>query len=124
MPMTHEPAPAARQLVRSPTASVRIAASARWLVERGRATEVLIVGASSEAAADLARTTGISVGGTFGWHRLTLGRLAGALAGPVLGGRGLTPVGRLSLEALAAHIVHVMGERALGRFGAIADRPG
>jgi CRISPR/Cas system-associated exonuclease Cas4 (RecB family) len=61
---------------------------------------------------------------TFGWHRFTLARLAAVLASQALGDRGLTPVGMLPLEALSVRLVHRMGPAALGRFGAIADRPG
>ena len=111
-----------KQIVVSPVASRRLAAAAEWLVARGRSERVLIVG-SVEATSHLSRSVARSLGSSFGWERLTLGRVAGALAGPALAARGLTPVGALPLEALSARIVHVLGA-SLGRFLPIAERPG
>ena len=51
-----------------------------WLTAQGRATEVLLVGATRLAVVNSARTVGQSLGGSFGWHPLTLVRLAWALA--------------------------------------------
>jgi len=95
-----------------------------FLVSRGRAAEVVIVGASADAAAQLARIASERAGGSFGWYRFTLTRLAGTLASQALGSRGLTPAGPLPLEAICARIVHRLGREGLGRFAAIADRPG
>ncbi len=95
-----------------------------FLLSRGRASEVLVVGASADAAAQVARTAAQRGGGAFGWHRFTLPRLAGALASRKLGERGLTPVGPLPLEAICARIVHRLAKNGLGRFASIADRPG
>lgn len=57
----------------------------------------------------LRRTAG---GASFGWERTTLARSAAQWAAPGLASRGIAPVGRLPLEALAARVVHRMGARA------------
>lgn len=111
-----------KQIVVSPVASRRLASAAHWLVARGRSERVLIIG-SAEATSHLSRSVARDLGSSFGWERLTLGRVAGALAGPALAARGLTPVGALPLEALCARLVHVLGA-SLGRFVPIAERPG
>jgi ATP-dependent helicase/nuclease subunit B len=104
----------------SAAVSVRIDTAVEWLRGQGRGAEVVIVGASQEAAAQVSRLAADL--STFGWHRCTLGRLAGALGGLELARRGLTPASALSIEALWARIVHA--GPALGRFASIADRPG
>lgn len=105
----------------SAAASVRIDRSIKWLRGQGPSAEIVIVAASSEAAAHIGRLA--AEGATFGWHRATLGRLAGALAGLELARRKLAPAGAGYFEALVARIVSDHGS-ALGRFAAIADRPG
>ncbi|MEO6419698.1 MAG: PD-(D/E)XK nuclease family protein, partial [Polyangiaceae bacterium] len=111
-----------KRIVVSPVASRRLASAAQWLVARGRSERVLIIG-SVEATSQLSRSVARTLGSSFGWERLTLGRVAGALAGPALAAQGLTPVGALPLEALSARIVHTLGD-SLGRFVPIKDRPG
>ena len=107
----------------APAAAARVGRVAEWLAVRGRSAELVILSATAEAAAEVARAAALEQEATFGWYRTTLGRLGEVLAGPALARRGLSPSGALPLEALCARIVHEM-EPALGRFGAIADRPG
>ncbi len=96
-----------------------------WLSGRGRDEEVLILGASLEAPAEIVRRATQQRGASFGWARSTLGRTAAALAGPALAARGLCAVGALPLEALAARVVDdLRREGALGRFQAVAGFPG
>ena len=109
---------------RAPSASLRLDRAVRFLDQAGRATELLILGASLDAAASVARAAAGGAASTFGWHRFTLARLAAVLASPTLGDRGLTPVGALPLEAVCARLVHRLGSAGLGRFATIADRPG
>jgi CRISPR/Cas system-associated exonuclease Cas4 (RecB family) len=90
----------------------------------GVTTELVVIGATLDAAANLARIASVDVPSTFGWHRLTLARFAAVLASHTLGDRGLTPVGALPLEAICSRLVHRLGVDGLGRFSAIADRPG
>ncbi len=82
------PAPVQRALVTSPIASERLARAEGWLAGRPRGEEVLVVGASHEAATDLTRRVARQSGASFGWYRATLGRVAAVLAGPELAARG------------------------------------
>src|SRR5882672_2291765 len=118
------PGTGSRLAFRSPAACSRVGRGVDFLLTQGRGTEVVIVAASADAAGQLARVASDEAGGSFGWYRFTLTRLAGALASQALGSRGLTPAGPLPLEALCARIVHRLGTGGLGRFAAIADRPG
>ena len=114
-----------REIYRSAIGAERVARASAWLREHGAATELVIVGATREAANDLARTAGLALGATFGWHRVTLGLLAGTLAAPALAQMGCVPVGALPIEALAARMFHELATRGdLGRFEPIRDRPG
>jgi ATP-dependent helicase/nuclease subunit B len=113
------------RLVWSPRAAARLDVARQWLCDRGRAGEVVIVGATLEAATDLTRTVGGGLGGYFGWHRFTLPQLAWSLGRESLARRGLVPVSPLALAAVSARVVHRASEEGtLGRFAAIADRPG
>jgi ATP-dependent helicase/nuclease subunit B len=118
-------APAQRRIVSGPDAATRLAQASSWLLARGKAAELGVVGATMEAAADLTRTVGHAAASSFGWHRFTLKRLAWSLAGSSLAERGLSPVGSLAVEAVCARVVHeAAAQGRLGRFAPIADRPG
>ena len=120
----HPPA-VTRAVLVSSAANRRLARAAAWLGERRRDEEVVVLGASLEAAAEITRLVALRRGATFGWQRSTLGRAAAALAGPALAARGLAPVGALPLEALTARVVDALGrEGALGRFAEVARFPG
>jgi CRISPR/Cas system-associated exonuclease Cas4 (RecB family) len=117
--------PGHRRLVRAPDGKTRVAEASRWLADRGSAAELVIVGATAEAGAEIARAAGRALGGTFGWHRFTLAQLAWLLAAPALAERRLVPVGPLALEAVAVRLVHgALASGALGRFASIGERPG
>lgn len=114
-----------RALIRSPFASSRLERAAAWLAARGRGEEVLVIGASYDAASALTRQVAARVGASFGWHRATLGRVAAVLAGPELAARGLAPVGALPLEALSGRVIDALRRAGgLGRFEAVAHFPG
>jgi hypothetical protein len=103
----------------------RIARARAWLNSRGPAEEVLIIGASRDAANELARQVAQMRGAAFGWHRLTLAQLAAALAGPALAARGIVPLSRLGVQALATRVVHsLIADGALGRYASVAQGPG
>jgi len=86
---------------------------------------VLVLGPSWEACDDLVRAATAATGARFGSVRLTLDRLAVRLATPALARDQRTPATALSLSAVAARAVHlVLGERGLGYFTPVADRPG
>ena len=61
----------------------RIGRARAWLESRVLAEELLIIGASLDAANELARRVAEEKGAAFGWHRLTLPQLAAALAASV-----------------------------------------
>jgi CRISPR/Cas system-associated exonuclease Cas4 (RecB family) len=114
-----------RRVVSSPDAQGRLAQAAAWLAEKGSGTELFVVGGTMQAAAELTRRVGRDVGGTFGWHRLTLAQLAWRLAEGPLAQQGKVAVTRLALEAVCARVVHVAhASGTAGRFTPIADRPG
>ncbi len=109
----------------STSAAVRLAEAARWLRSQGAARELVIVAATHEAAADLARDVAAELGGAFGWHRTTLVQLAAVLAQRARAERGLTPVGGLAVEAVCARVVHrAHREGRLERLAPIAELPG
>ena len=74
--------------------AVRLARAAGWLRALGGATPALVVSPSLEAAAGLSRAAAPEA--SFGWHRLTPGRLWATLAAPELARRGLVAVAGLS----------------------------
>jgi ATP-dependent helicase/nuclease subunit B len=75
----------------SATNDRRIGRARAWLEGRSAGEEVLIVGATPDAANELARSVATTKGAAFGWHRLTLSRLAFAVAAPLLAARRLIP---------------------------------
>jgi ATP-dependent helicase/nuclease subunit B len=103
----------------------RIEQARAWLGSRDAAEEVLIVGASLDAANELSRRLANEKGAAFGWHRLTLSQLAAAVAAPTLAMRGLVPLSRVGAEAMVARLVHrLTAEGRIGRYDAIAATPG
>ena len=89
----------------------RIRRAQTWLEGRAAREEALIVGATLDAANELARKAAKKKGAAFGWHRLTLPQLAFAIAAPILAARGLTPLSRIGVGALVARLVHRMNHR-------------
>src|ERR1700722_6069805 len=86
----------------------RIRRARAWL-EGGSADEgVLIVGASPDAANELARSVATTKGAAFGWYRLTITRLASPIAAPVLTAHRLPPPSRIGEDPIAARLAHGM----------------
>jgi hypothetical protein len=84
--------------------------------------DVLLLGVSFEAVAEVSRSLGRSL---FGWRRTTLFRHALELARPELLARGLTSVTSLSLEALWARVTWELGEsELLHRLEPLEGKPG
>jgi ATP-dependent helicase/nuclease subunit B len=109
----------------SSTGHHRIHCAQRWRENRAAAEEVLVVGATLDAANELAREVAKKKGAAFGWHRLTLPQLAFAVAAPTLAARGLTPLSRTGAAALVARLVHRMNaEGRLSRYRSVATTPG
>jgi ATP-dependent helicase/nuclease subunit B len=113
------------QIVESPWASARLDAARAFLEAFPPATEVLIVGASREAADDLARDVTRRGGVSFGLHRYSLPQLAARLALADLAGGGLTPASALGAEAIAARVgFETLEAGALRYFAPVARFPG
>jgi ATP-dependent helicase/nuclease subunit B len=103
----------------------RIRRAREWLEARAAAEEVLIVGATLDAANELARGVAKEKAAAFGWHRLTLSQLANAIATPALATRQLTPLSPIGTEAIVTRIVYRLNEQGrLGRYHALAATPG
>jgi ATP-dependent helicase/nuclease subunit B len=103
----------------------RIRRARAWLESAVSAEEVLIVGATLDAANELARRVAKEKGAAFGWHRLTLSQLAAVIAAPALAARGLIPLSRVGTEAIVARLVHrLRAEGRLGRYDAVSATPG
>ncbi len=114
-----------RRVVSSARAELRLREAAAWLGARGVDEPILIVGATYEAAAELIRTVAVERGSGFGWHRMTLGRLAAELAKLALAAQQRAPIGPLPVEALCARTLHGMrAAGTLGRLEAVAEQPG
>ncbi len=115
----------ARSLITSSSAARRLELAREWLAARPPDGETLLVGGSLDGVQDLARGVAFEGGGTFGWQRLSLHRLALRLAERSLLERSLTPASALALEALWARVVHELArENRLGRFAPVAAQPG
>ncbi len=111
-----------RNCVESPCADERLTRAAAWL-SASSTPRVTVVGASSEAAAEVCRRALAVRGAAFGWNRTTLGGLAVQLARPELARRGLVPVSGLALDAVSARVVHE-NRAALGRLEPLGRFPG
>lgn len=111
-----------REFVISRRSDLRLARVREFLNELPASADVLLVGATFEAGAEVTRSLGRSL---FGWRRSTLYRLALELARPVLLSRGLTAVSSLSLEALWARVTWDLGEsELLHRLSPLEGKPG
>jgi ATP-dependent helicase/nuclease subunit B len=109
----------------SSTGHRRIHCAQRWLENRAAAEEVLIVGATLDAANELARKVAKKKGAAFGWRRLILPQLAFVIAAPILAARGLTPLSRIGAAALVARLVYRMNaEGRLSHYRSVATTPG
>jgi hypothetical protein len=91
-----------RIAVKSSAARTCIRRAEAWLQSRMPDEELLLIGATLDAANELTRRVARKKGAVFGWHRLTLPQLAFAIAAPVLATRGLTPLSRIGADAMVA----------------------
>ncbi|MEP6863249.1 MAG: PD-(D/E)XK nuclease family protein [Deltaproteobacteria bacterium] len=114
-----------RRVVVSPRSELRVREATAWLAAREAGREVLVVGATSDAAGEAIRAVALARGSAFGMHRLTLGRLAAELAKHELVERDLAAIGGLPIEALCARVVQRMRrDGTLGRFDVVSTKPG
>ena len=112
-------------VVSSSASHRRIACGREWLEARAPAEEVLIIGATLGAANEVARSLAQTKGASFGYHRMTLGQLAAALARPALAAQRTVPLGALGIEAVANRAIHKLSEvGALGRYAKLTNGPG
>ena len=103
----------------------RIARCRDWLKARAPAEEILIIGATLGAANELARRLAQERRASFGYHRLTFGQLASALARPVLAAQRTVPLGALGIQAVANRAIHKLSEIGrLGRYAKLTSGPG
>src|SRR6516225_12336760 len=93
----------------------RIAHARDWLHARQPAEEVLIIGPTLGAANELTRSLAQDKRASFGYHRLTLGQLASALARPVLAAQRTVPLAALGIQAVANRAIQKLSE--IGRLG-------
>ncbi|MEO7651789.1 MAG: hypothetical protein ABIZ80_15090, partial [Bryobacteraceae bacterium] len=93
----------AHLLLHSERMDVLLSHAAGFVRTEAAAGEVLLIGATSEAADDFAR--GLCDSAIAGIHRLTTRRLAAALAQSTLTARGIAPASAAVRVALAARIV-------------------
>jgi hypothetical protein len=99
--------------------------AAAWLASRPLGDEVVVVGASPDAASEQIRAIAKARGAAFGFHRFTLNRLAAELAKLTQVTRNLATINTLGFEALCARVIdRLQLEGKLARLGAVADQPG
>ncbi len=109
----------------SSRAQLRLHRAHTWLREQAPATEVLVVGASLDAASALLRDALDPHPAAFGWHRTTLNQLAAGMAAPLLTANGTVPLGRFGARAVAARTIdRVAQARQLGRYASVSGGPG
>src|SRR6516165_8698164 len=103
----------------------RVARGRDWLKACAPTEEILIIGATLGAANELARSVAQDKRASFGYHRLTFGQLASALARPVLAAQRTVPLGALGIQAVANRAIHKLSEAGrLGRYSKLTDGPG
>jgi ATP-dependent helicase/nuclease subunit B len=106
------------------SAEERLRAAVEFLGGISPATEVLIVGASRDAADDLARRLTLERGATFGLHRSSLTHLAFRFAAAEMARRAVAPASSLA-EAIAARVSFEARQAdALEYFTPVAGFPG
>jgi hypothetical protein len=76
--------------VTSSAARTRIRRAEAWLESRNTDEELLVIGATLDAANEIVRRVAKRKGAAFGWHRITLAQLAFPIAAPILAVRELT----------------------------------
>ena len=95
------------------------------MMAQERSRPLLVVAHSLDAARDLLRAATLKLHATFGWALESLTSLSTRLAALPLAERGLAAATPLALEAVCVRAVaQLKGCLQLGRFAAVADRPG
>jgi CRISPR/Cas system-associated exonuclease Cas4 (RecB family) len=113
------------KLIRSANAALRLNAAMRFIDSFPPSTEILVVGATRDAADDFAREASLRHGATFGLHRFSIAQLAAKLAAADLAGAGMAPSTSLGVEAIAARVVFESRQRReLTYVTPVTDLPG
>ncbi len=113
--------PPAIRVVESGSASERIEAARAFIEGQRPDAEILIVGASREAADDLARSVAVRRGATFGLRRYSLGQFAALLAFT----DATAPMSALGGAAVAARVSHqALQDGALRYYAPVVPFPG
>lgn len=116
---------ATARVVESGAAAVRLAAAEAFLDGIPADGEVLIVGASRDAADELARRVTRRRRAAVGLHRFTLTQLAARLAAPTTSAGGLAPCTALGAQALAARAAFdALAGGRIPYFEPVAPTPG
>lgn len=114
-----------RTLFVSESATDRLRCADEFVSRFKASTEILVVGASREAADDFVRLFSRDRGATFGLHRLSLTQLVARLAERELTAASIVPAPNLSTEALATLSVFEASTRnELKYFAPVAEFPG
>lgn len=106
---------------------IRRSAAARLLRAEEMADlqgDVVIIGATREAADDFARTIATARAATFGMHRFSLAQFASRITRLEAARRAITPAASLMLDALTARAAHDAAADGLQYFGPVARTPG
>src|SRR5438093_745687 len=109
----------------SPSSHNRLRAALDFAHERAGSAEMLVLGATREAADDLVRELTLSRRATFGIQRASPLQLASRLSVPAMTEGGLAPATGLAAQAVAARAafeVHARGE--LNTLGPVIEFPG
>ena len=112
-------------VITSAASHYRVARGRDWLKACAPTEETLIIGATLGAANELARSVAQDKRASFGYHRLTFGQLASALARPALAAQRTVPLGALGIQAVANRAIHKLSEiGGLGRYAKLTSGPG
>ena len=111
--------------IHSASAAARLRAAEAFVMRFPADAEVLIVGASRDAADDLARRVTAARGATFGLHRASFAQLVIRFAAADLARLGVAPATTLGANAVAARVsFDAVRDRALAYFTPVARYPG
>ena len=92
---------------------------------RERDEELLVVGATVDAANELVRQVASRSGAAFGWHRISLAQLVSIVAARELAHRGVVPLTKVGTDAIATRLIHrLRDEGKLGRYVSVSETPG
>jgi CRISPR/Cas system-associated exonuclease Cas4 (RecB family) len=113
------------EMFQSSFAAERLGVAHVFIERFPAAAEILIVGASRDAADDAARRFTLARGTTFGLHRASVMQLVVRLAAGEMARRGLAPATALGEEAVAARVsFEALRDRALVHFEPVVRFPG